>query len=425
MFFCIIEYMDAEISSSGKKLELVVLKHDPMYEEILFAIPLVKKFISDNNLIIYGGTAIDYALRLKGDSIYLDDALKVPDLDFYSPMSYKHAYMLADILYDAGNLSARAIVGMHSDTMRVDIGGNHFIADIHYIPKEIFDKLPFILYESMRIIHPDFQRIDLHSSLAFPFDDPPREVIFNRWEKDVKRFEKLSKLYPAPSGSALRTIQMNVSGITKYIWNGALAYAAYTGAVKITAGTVSFQSPRRVCELIAMKPKKITDELGLSIDESYEPYAGILPAKIVCGEFEISSSHHRILSIIVMEIDGIPVRVVCIQYLLRHYAACAFAAGATPLGEDCWRKYGHLLELVYAKNPNARLSLNTYGSENISHSRRGALQKLYNAIDGTPFPPTPSAYFPATANRDGPNRVHPFFNPEANPIFSARGRLAN
>jgi hypothetical protein len=417
--------MNSEIQESGKKFEFIVLQHDPMYDVITAAIPVVKKFIKDNGLIIYGGTAIDYALRLKGDSIYDENALNVPDLDFYSPDSIEHAYALADILYDSGNLAARAIVGMHTDTMRVDIGKNHFIADIHYVPKEMFDKLPHILYEEMKCIHPNFQRIDLHSSLAFPFDDPPREVIFNRWAKDVKRFGKLHLAYPPPSsGSSLRTVRVQAKA-SKYVFAGAAAYAIITGNFQVTGGnTIEFEAPRKVIELVAMNPEKTARELGVEIDSQYEPLGGVMPKKVIAGVYEISSMHHRLLSIISVEISsGVFVRVVCVQYLLRHYAAAAWQAGTTPLGEDCWARYTRLLELVFAGAPNTRLSLQTYGSENISHSRRHALQKLFNALDGDSFPPTPATYYPANAPRTRDGREHPFFNPEANPVFCARGRL--
>jgi len=56
--------------------------------------------------------------------------------------------------------------------------------------------LPTLEYNGMKIIHPDFQKIDLHRSLSFPFDNTPWEVIFARWKKDIIRYNKLSDKYP-------------------------------------------------------------------------------------------------------------------------------------------------------------------------------------------------------------------------------------
>ena len=54
------------------------------------ALDIVKKFIVDRKLILFGGLAIDYALRLKGDKIYSDT--KRPDLDFLSPRNVDDAF---------------------------------------------------------------------------------------------------------------------------------------------------------------------------------------------------------------------------------------------------------------------------------------------------------------------------------------------
>jgi hypothetical protein len=152
-----------------------------MYQDVVDVIIEVKEFIRKKKLIIYGGTAIDFALRLKGDKIYPDESLSVADLDFFSPNSVEDAYELADMLYNKGYKEARSIVALHVITMRVDMGDNHFIADISYIPRDVYDKIPYLTYDGMRIVHPDFQKIDLHSSLSFPYDNTPMEVIFHRW----------------------------------------------------------------------------------------------------------------------------------------------------------------------------------------------------------------------------------------------------
>ena len=184
------------IESQSKKYEEISQKYKKNYQKTLDSIPIIKQFIIDNKLIIYGGTAIDYALRLLGDNIYPDESLTIPDLDFYSPEHVKHAYNLADILFKLGYNEVRTIRATYVQTMRVDIFDNTFVADITYIYPDIFNKLPILEYEGMKIIHPNFQFIDLHRSLSFPFENAPLEVIFARWKKDIERFNKLYALYP-------------------------------------------------------------------------------------------------------------------------------------------------------------------------------------------------------------------------------------
>ncbi|AMP44326.1 hypothetical protein PRJ_Dakar_00374 [Faustovirus] len=188
------------IFTNGKIYEQIAIKHDPIYNQILKAIDIIKKFIVNRGLIVYGGTAIDYALRAHGDKIYPDDLLLVPDLDFYSPDNVNDAYDLATQLYAAGYTEARVINAKHTGTMKVDIGDNHFLADISYLPKVLYDVIPTLEYEHMRIVHPNFQALDQHHDLSSPFSSAPTEEVFNRWSKDLKRFNILSKYFPLLTG---------------------------------------------------------------------------------------------------------------------------------------------------------------------------------------------------------------------------------
>jgi hypothetical protein len=65
--------------------EQIAIIHDPFYDDVMKATQIVRDFIISRERILYGGTAIDYALRLKGEKIYPDDRLDAPDFDFFSP----------------------------------------------------------------------------------------------------------------------------------------------------------------------------------------------------------------------------------------------------------------------------------------------------------------------------------------------------
>lgn len=216
--------------------EIACTKNDPFYEDLLKVSKVVKDFIRKHGLIIYGGTAIDYALRLKGDQIYSDAANDIPDLDFYSPDSVQHAYMLADIFFEMGYEAARAIMATHVTTMRVDIGKNHWVADISYMPAKVFKKIPYIEYDGMRVVDPIVQRADLHSSLTFPYENPPREVVFARWAKDIKRFNKMDKCYPiaiseADMAGGLKKAKFGPK-CAQFIFHGFMAYNVYYKAYR-------------------------------------------------------------------------------------------------------------------------------------------------------------------------------------------------
>jgi hypothetical protein len=177
----------------------------------------VRKYITDKGLILTGGMVIDLALKMAGfDGIYGKD--NVPDYDCITPNFYSHACELGEIICKKTNENPRGIgakqteetdnkdavsviPAMHVTTLRCRI---HFtpVADLTYVPKELFDEIPFLVVpqgfpeEGMKIISPHYQILDIFHSLAYPMENFPRSVIFNRLKKDVVRFERLVEAYP-------------------------------------------------------------------------------------------------------------------------------------------------------------------------------------------------------------------------------------
>lgn len=449
-----------KILENSKEFELIAIKHDPMYNDLIIGIEIVKKFIIDNKLIIYGGSSIDYALRLKGDNIYPDNMLIVPDLDFYSPDNAEHAYKLADILYTRGYKEARTINAMHMKTMRVDLGSNHFIADITFCPKIVFDILPYLEYNDMRIIHPIFQRIDIHSSLSFPYDDVPKEVIFARWSKDIKRFNKLDKHYkivikgePLPLQSV--TIDMTFK---KYVFTGFLAYAMiYKHFIKLVENnknvknitksnlhidtTITFDALESMVEIVHFDIKKASDELSLD-SVFYEPYIHLMPERCeglknqtkIC----VLSTKRKLLSVNSIKFGENTFRVVNVQYLMKYFLAKYFMN----LHNDSIKStyltyYTSLLEMIQIfdsifadsdetfkeqiKNSPLFPSVKTYGNENISLSREVALSYLEADLYGKELYKIPRNYYPDRSLERG--LPHPKFDPADIEFFREEGKI--
>ena len=176
-----------------KDYENIILKNDKFTEDTEIALGLVKKYVIANKLIIVGGMAIDMALRLKGSKLYDDNVL--PDYDFYSAKYHVDAYKIAETLNSAGLKNISVINANHTSTMRVRVNYT-VVADVTYMPKTIFDKLPTLLYRDVRIIHPHYQLIDQHRALSLPYENPPWEVIIHRWKKDATRYDILYGYYP-------------------------------------------------------------------------------------------------------------------------------------------------------------------------------------------------------------------------------------
>lgn len=463
----------AEILSKDKEFENLAIKYDPGYEAQNIGFALVKKFIEDNKLILYGGMAIDGALRLRGDKIYPDD--NIPDYDFYSPENVEHSYALADILYHKGLDEARSINALHMETMRVYSDDAHQVADITYRPKKVFDTLPYLIHDKLRIIHPNFQRIDMHSSLSFPYDGPPQEVIFARWEKDIKRFNKLDHHYPITIQGDVMPLRSVTVPYANYVLSGFAAYAviynefmkgredvsatAHILPTKFDITVINdtksfvFDTLEQTCDLLHVDISKAADEYCKKlmggepedpidptvrtkyqphIATRYEPYANMIPSRIEINYMEkkinILSTKHRVLSINSVEISNMAentpkIRVANIQFVLKQFISMHYVTLDKPkISNTYLAYYKSLLDMTKIGDRDIVFpSVTTYGGDNVSLSREVALNKLYVELEGIDALKIPKNYYPG---RSIPNkRPHPEFDPEEVEFFREQGRI--
>lgn len=463
------------IEKNKSKYEEVSLKKDPNYEVCLKAIGMIKEFIKERGLIIYGGTAIDYALRLHGDKIYPDEELTMPDLDFYSPDNVKDAYDLADILYAAGLGEVRAIRATFVKTMRVDVG-NQFLADITYTSPNMFEKLPYLDYEGMKIIHPNYQRMDLHIGLTYLYDSPPREALFARW-KFIKRFNLMDKYYPLPDiplASLKRTslsLQKIPYSMGKYVFSGTTAYAllylyvqkmAADYKKKLSDGTnkylvnmwqtipqLKFEintdeivvETYDTLEYIHFDMKSMAEEVGLIGIKKFADTGSFLP-KYIKGrkssvDITVYSSKGKFASVGSIEKSYLSqdksksskLRFVSAQYLFSNLIGKWIITGDNVYVLF----YNSLMKLVEAasrisvdtgvidsKNP-LLISTAAYGDENVSETVMISLKQL--AVDiklpgAEDVPKTPIGYYPSR----GTQRKTPDFDYESSELFIKDGR---
>ena len=367
----------------------VAARLDPEYDQTVDRIETVKQFIVDRGGVIYGGTAIDYALRLRGDSIYDDSALDIPDLDFFLRDSVAGAYDLADILYQEKSEESRAIVAIHVETMRVDSGKNHFIADISYMP--MLDTIPTVTYSGMKCVHPDYQRCDLHSSLAFPFDNAPREVIFDRWKKDIERLNKIDAAYPI---DASKPESNPVTETHKY--NGGVIYgwaafcALVNGRGKRLATSFRYSKNALTFNTAHGMEYVTADALptGHSVKQYYV-YANLVFSRAETGGVTYYSTADRKISTVLVG----KLQCVCAQGILHYMLGMWFyTKDSVYLAAYC-----DLWDLVKEHPPDSTLGLSveTYGVKNINHAQIMHMKR----IQGESITGLPRNYRPETGKR--------------------------
>ena len=187
-----ISFADCEMSIlrlAVDKAEENTAKRVVSSPEIKSIVEIVENFIKKKNLICYGGTAINNILP-KHDQFY-NKELEIPDYDFFSFNALNDAKELADIYFKNGFTDVEAKSGQHHGTYKVFV---NFIpiADITYLPKEIFQSIKM---ESIRVAGilyapPNYLRMGMFLELSRPAGDT------SRWEKVLKRITLLNKHYP-------------------------------------------------------------------------------------------------------------------------------------------------------------------------------------------------------------------------------------
>jgi hypothetical protein len=159
---------------------------------LVLAYKVVALYGKYKNRIFTGGMAIDLALKAKNSYIYKGFDI---DFDFFSPEFHKDAYELAYILAKNKDKShLNAIVASHPSTMRVRYNWQP-LADITFIPDNIYENIPTMGFNGYRIVHPCYQMIDQHISLSQPYANEPLINLMGRYPKDFIRYLKLAYYY--------------------------------------------------------------------------------------------------------------------------------------------------------------------------------------------------------------------------------------
>lgn len=167
-----------------KKLEIF----EPTKKEILGTNKIVMDYIRENKRKIYGGYAQNKAIEIKNKDDVFYGPNKIPDIDFYSPEPIKDLIEISNRLYDAGYKFIEGKEAQHKETYSVFVNFNN-VADISYVPKNIYNKIPFIEVDGINYTHPSFTYIDFYRIMTEPYFSS------FRWEKIFPRLQKLQKYY--------------------------------------------------------------------------------------------------------------------------------------------------------------------------------------------------------------------------------------
>jgi hypothetical protein len=192
-------------------LEYVQFTRDVASGTLTKALSIVRSYIERNKVLLVGGMAIDFALKQQGGGIYGDNV--IPDYDMQTPTHYEHGVKLAEELCRA-DLGAVNLVGaLHTTTVKVQV--NYVgVADITYVPPDVYKQIPTMRTGKLLHTHPTYQYLDMFRPRMYSVENIPFKALDGRLTKDNKRFGLLWEHYPIVPGQPDRAeTYMNVTDL--------------------------------------------------------------------------------------------------------------------------------------------------------------------------------------------------------------------
>ncbi len=182
-----------ELPNIIDSIKLYLLKNGtPSLDEVYKIQKLILEYVKKNNRIIYGGYALDKALRaINPEHAIYKKSWQIPDIEFYSPEPMKDIVDICDILVkqDLQNIIFKE--SLHEETYSLKVNGRLY-CDISYIPKLINGHIRKIEFDGINYVHPHFGLIDLYRMI----NDPLTSYWRLETKKTFQRMYILQKDYP-------------------------------------------------------------------------------------------------------------------------------------------------------------------------------------------------------------------------------------
>lgn len=209
------EHWESIMESVEKQKNLML---EPTTEEIMKVYKIILDYIKSTKRKVYGGTALNLLVSAKSpaDAIYKPN--KFADIDFYSPEPIVDLMKICNILHEKGFKNVSGREAMHQETYSITV--NYVLyCDISYVPRNIYNKMPFDTINGITVIHPHFMWIDYLRMMTDPLISYWR---FGDDLKSFKRFMLLQKHFPMPQSTTKMPqpqLEYNVTTALSAIFN--------------------------------------------------------------------------------------------------------------------------------------------------------------------------------------------------------------
>lgn len=192
------------ILKSADDLSSKIIK--PTKDDILTILNTVMHYIIKKKRKLYGGFALNKLIGSVNfqDKFYSDDDINKWDIDFYSPTPMDDAKEITILLHNKGFKFINAREAQHDETYTI-FAETKNIADITYVPTNIYNSMQTVIINELYITGPHFMMIDYFRVITDPLTS------YHRLEKTFTRLCLMMKHFPLPTN----TTQINFAPPTR------------------------------------------------------------------------------------------------------------------------------------------------------------------------------------------------------------------
>lgn len=198
---------------------------EPSHDDLKKAHEIVKNYCKEKKRKLYGGYALHLLLLNKNQNNGIYKETKVPDIDIYSPEPLNDLHLLCNILFNAGLKYIMGQEALHKETYTIKFY-NETLCDFSYVPKNVYNRMPFIEIQGLYCIHPNFMTIDYLRMMSDPVDALWKIFDSNEDLKALQRFKQLQESYSLPynnkslkMGQVSATIKPLLNEIHQFLLN--------------------------------------------------------------------------------------------------------------------------------------------------------------------------------------------------------------
>jgi hypothetical protein len=181
---------------------------EPTLDKKWDIIRTVYEYVKEKRRKVYGGFALNALIKYVSpdEAFYSNDDIDSWDIDFYSPDPINDAIEIANRLHKKGYKYISARDAQHEETYKV-FCETLDCADITYVPRQIYNRIPYDTVEGMTVAGTQFMMID-YCRIMTDFTSYEQ-----RLAKSLPRFALMDKYYPLPHNTSPFNIEPAEDGL--------------------------------------------------------------------------------------------------------------------------------------------------------------------------------------------------------------------